>query len=228
MEITGQQTIAAPRQAVWDALLDPAVLQRCLPGCDRVEQTTPDRYQVVLTAAVGPLRARMSGTLQVTEAQPPQACTLVFEGQGGAVGFGSGRATVTLADAPEGTLLSYNTQAQVGGKLAQVGSRLIDSVARKLADDFFAALRRQLAPPAEASTPAAPNPPEAAAQPAAAAQAAAPAAAPAPALASAPAPAAVAPRGATATPTAQVPAWWLLVAALLGSAATLAGVLAAH
>ena len=104
-----------------------------------------DRFDVVIAAAVGPLRARFKGTLRITEARPPEACIMVFEGQAGAVGFGKGTSTVELTDTPKGTQLAYRAQAHVGGKLAQVGSRLLDNVAKKMSDDFFAALRRQLA-----------------------------------------------------------------------------------
>lgn len=221
MEITGTQLIAAPRLAVWQALNDPAVLKPCLPGCESVERAGADELLVVIAAAIGPLRARFKGRLQITEAQPPQSCVMVFEGQGGAVGFGKGRASVTLRETPEGTELAHAVKAEVGGKLAQVGSRLVDSVARKMSDDFFNALRAQLAPPAPAADPA----PSAAAAPVAApadASVAVPAAA-------APAPTAPSARAAATPPAPQpagpvmVPGWWLLVAAAVGSLATLAG-----
>lgn len=153
MNISGTQAIAASRQTVWDALNDPQVLLRCLPGCEKVERVADDRFDVVIAAVVGPLRAKFRGSLHIQEADPPQSCVMVFEGQGGAVGFGKGSSTVTLTQAPAGTNLSYVAQAQVGGKLAQVGSRMLDGVARKMSDDFFAKLRQQLAPPAAATAP---------------------------------------------------------------------------
>lgn len=148
MEITGTQTIAAPRQRVWDALNDPAVLKMSLPGCESVERTSPEEFKVVMAAAIGPLRARFNGVLRMSDIQAPDSCTMAFEGQGGAVGFGKGTSSVMLKAIDGATELTYSAQAQVGGKLAQVGSRLIDSVARKMADDFFKAFKAQLAPTA--------------------------------------------------------------------------------
>lgn len=220
MEIAGQQVLAATRDAVWAALNDPAVLQRCLPGCESVERTAPERFKVVIAAAIGPLRARMSGALQIADANAPASCTIVFDGQGGAVGFGSGRSAVTLTETPDGTLLAYTAQAQLGGKLAQVGSRLIDSIARKMADDFFGALRSELRPEA-----AAPSAPAAAAMPDAATPEAPPTSSRPAAQPPASSPQAPPNRASRDMPSPHlVPAWWLAVAALLGSATTLAGV----
>lgn len=147
MDIIGQQVIAASREVVWQALNDPLILKACLPGCESVERLNPEEFQVVIKTAIGPLRARFEGSLKITEARPPESCVMHFEGQGGAVGFGKGTSVVNLRETPEGTELSYEAKAQIGGKLAQVGSRLIDSVAKKMADDFFKALRLQLVPP---------------------------------------------------------------------------------
>lgn len=146
MQITGTQSIAATRDQVWSALNDPAILKGCLPGCESVERVTPELFRVVVVSAIGPLRARFNGNLQLTQARPPQSCVMVFEGQGGAVGFGKGQATVELDEVGNMTELRYSAQAQVGGKLAQIGSRLIDSVARKMSDDFFEAFRKLVAP----------------------------------------------------------------------------------
>jgi hypothetical protein len=148
MEILGSQIIPADKQTVWNALNNPEVLKNCLPGCESVELTAPDEFKVAITTAIGPLKAKFKGTLQVTQANPPESCVLVFEGQGGAVGFGKGSSQVTLTTVENGTELSYNAQAHVGGKLAQIGSRLIDSVAKKMSDDFFKAFNRELSPPA--------------------------------------------------------------------------------
>jgi hypothetical protein len=148
MEILGSQIIPADKQTVWNALNNPEVLKNCLPGCESVELTAPDQFKVAITTAIGPLKAKFKGTLQVTEANPPESCILVFEGQGGAVGFGKGSSKVTLTTVENGTELSYNAQAHVGGKLAQIGSRLIDSVAKKMSDDFFKAFNRELTPAA--------------------------------------------------------------------------------
>ncbi len=209
MEITGTQTVPAPRQAVWDALNDPGVLKACLPGCESVERTSPEEFRVVVAAAIGPLRARFNGVLRMTESHPPQSCTMVFEGQGGAVGFGKGSSDVTLNETPEGTELTYSAKAQVGGKLAQVGSRLIDSVARKMSDDFFKAFRQQLSPAAPAAPAAAP------------ARLAAAPKEPVPVSTSA------APLG-TASNAVMVPGWWLAVATVLGATVAIAGALLIH
>jgi carbon monoxide dehydrogenase subunit G len=154
MEITGQQIIAAPLQDVWNALNNPEVLKHCLPGCEKVEQVSPEEFHMLIKAAVGPLRASFKGVLRLTEANPPNACVMNFEGQGGAVGFAKGLSSVELTAVAEGTQLSYTAKVQIGGKLAQVGSRLIDSVAKKMADDFFKVFKEQLAPAqaTEAST----------------------------------------------------------------------------
>ena len=216
MDIIGQQVIPASRDAVWKALNDPQVLKACLPGCESVEQTSPEEFRVAIKAVIGPLRARFQGVLKIAEAQPPESCVMHFEGQGGAVGFGKGSAQVTLRETPEGTELSYEAKAQVGGKLAQVGSRLIDSVVKKMADDFFKAFRLQLAPPALVEAAAAvaesspkPNP-----------QSSALAKGPASAI-----PAASAPAAAGAI---LVPGWWLAPAALLGALLVIAGARLIH
>ncbi len=216
MEITGTQTIPAPRDVVWTALNNPEVLKKCLPGCESVEATTPEEFKVVVVTAIGPLRARFNGVLRMSEINAPESCVMVFEGQGGAVGFAKGSATVTLKAVAEGTELNYTAKAQIGGKLAQVGSRLIDSVAKKMSDDFFKAFRKQLAPPEDLAVAA--NSP--ATSTALATQDATPHAVAAPA--NAVAPSTSAPAASTAT---LVPGWWLIVAALVGSATTIAGAL---
>ena len=144
MEILGSQIIPANQQAVWDALNSPEVLKKCLPGCESVELVSPDLFKVIITAAIGPLKAKFNGTLNVTEAIAPNSCVLIFEGQGGAVGFGKGSSSVTLKTVEHGTELTYSAQAHVGGKLAQIGSRLIDSVAKKMSDNFFKAFNKEL------------------------------------------------------------------------------------
>lgn len=237
MEITGTQSIAASRQRVWEALNDPDILKRCLPGCESVLRTSAEEFKVVMAAAIGPLRARFNGVLRMSDVKAPASCTMVFEGQGGAVGFGKGNSSVTLAETDGQTELAYTAQAQVGGKLAQVGSRLIDSVARKMADDFFKAFKAQLAAPAAPAAlvedaavkaGAAPEPKQAVSAesgqtdgtvlPVASAVSAT--ASPAQSVAL------TAPLVAAGTPAqAMVPGWWLGVAAVLGSAMTLAGAL---
>ena len=139
MEMTGEQLIPLPQAETWKALNDPAVLKDCVPGCESIERTGDNEYEVVLTAKVGPVSAKFKGKMTVTESDPPRAYTLTFEGQGGAAGFAKGQASVSLAPQDGGTLLSYTAKASIGGKLAQVGSRLVDGVAKKLAGEFFAA-----------------------------------------------------------------------------------------
>ena len=199
MEIIGKQVIPVPRDVVWAALNNPEVLKACLPGCESVELTAPNEFKVAIKTVIGPLRARFQGSLRMSEVDAPSSCLMHFEGQGGAVGFGKGSANVALRDTPEGTELAYEARAQVGGKLAQVGSRLIDSVAKKMTDDFFKAFRLQLVP-AEAAPDSAKD------------KAAAPVAASAPAGAPSPAMAHAHPHD-----TTLVPGWWLAPAALLGA-----------
>jgi uncharacterized protein len=219
MEILGTQLIPAARNVVWDALNDPVVLRRCLPGCESVERVSAQEFKVVVATAIGPLRAKFNGALRMTEMDPPASCVMVFEGQGGAVGFGQGSANVELRESSGATELSYAAKAQVGGKLAQVGSRLIDSVARKMSDDFFKAFMKQFQaePPQAAAAPAAQADPVGAAALPAAAPPAVPSS-PVPALA----PAAASQAAAHGNGSTFVPGWWLAVAAVLGSALTIA------
>jgi carbon monoxide dehydrogenase subunit G len=146
MEIIGKQLIPMPTEVVWRALNNPEVLKACLPGCESVELVDENNFKVVIKTVIGPLRARFQGSLRMSEVNAPHSCLMHFEGQGGAVGFGKGSANVSLCQTPGGTELSYEARAQVGGKLAQVGSRLIDSVAKKMTDDFFKAFQLQLVP----------------------------------------------------------------------------------
>jgi len=133
---------------VWEALNDPEVLKACIPGCDSIEKLSDTEYKVAMTAAVGPVKAKFSGKLQLSDLNPPSSYSLAFEGSGGAAGFGKGGAQVSLAPEAGGTKLSYTAKATVGGKLAQVGSRLVDAAARKMADDFFSRFDATVAPPA--------------------------------------------------------------------------------
>jgi carbon monoxide dehydrogenase subunit G len=216
MEIIGKQVIPVPRDVVWAALNNPEVLKACLPGCESVELTATNEFKVAIKTVIGPLRARFQGSLRMSEVDAPSSCLMHFEGQGGAVGFGKGSANVALRDTPEGTELAYEARAQVGGKLAQVGSRLIDSVAKKMTDDFFKAFRLQLVP-AEAAPESATH--KAAAPVAASAPAAASTGASHGASASSTRAGAPSPATAQAHPhdTTLVPGWWLAPAALLGA-----------
>ncbi|HYL19695.1 MAG TPA: carbon monoxide dehydrogenase subunit G [Burkholderiales bacterium] len=164
MDITGEQIIPLPQQRVWEALNDPAILKACIPGCETMEKVSDSEYRVVMSASVGPVKAKFNGKLLLSDLNPPNSYALAFEGSGGAAGFGKGSSTVTLSPADGGTRLSYTAHATVGGKLAQVGSRLIDGVARKMADDFFAKFNQTIVPApvaAAGATAAAPAQPSA-------------------------------------------------------------------
>jgi carbon monoxide dehydrogenase subunit G len=143
MEMTGEQLIPLPQAATWMALNDPAVLKDCIPGCESIESVGDNEYEVVLTAKVGPVSAKFKGRMKVTDADPPRAYTLRFEGQGGVAGFAKGEAGVVLAPEGNSTRLSYTAKATIGGKLAQVGARLVDGVARQLAGKFFEAFSKR-------------------------------------------------------------------------------------
>jgi hypothetical protein len=139
MEMEGTRALAVTQQQAWQALNDPEVLKLCIPGCDKVEATGENRYAVGVAVKIGPVSARFNGKITLSEIQPPESYTITFDGQGGAAGFGKGVSQVRLtpqADGP-GCVLQYAVQAQVGGKIAQLGQRLIDGVARSMAEDFF-------------------------------------------------------------------------------------------
>lgn len=191
MEMTGERRIPAPRQRVWDALNDPEVLKASIAGCESLEQTDDGGFAATVTAKVGPVKAKFKGQVMLSDLNPPESYTISGEGKGGAAGFAKGGADVHLAEDGDETVLTYKVNATVGGKLAQIGSRLIDGVAAKMADDFFdkfgelvAAAPAVEAPPVEAPEappPAEPAPPPAEPAPPEAAPAEAPAAeAPAP------------------------------------------------
>ncbi len=137
MEMKGEQLIPAPQQVVWDALNDPEVLKACVPGCESIEKSGDNEYQVLMVARVGPVSAKFKGRLTLSDINPPSSYSISFEGQGGAAGFAKGSAQVRLSSEGAHTKLSYEVKANVGGKLAQIGSRLVDAAAKKVADDFF-------------------------------------------------------------------------------------------
>src|SRR6516162_3702154 len=153
MEMTGEYRISAPRQRVWEALNDPEVLKQCIPGCQSLEKVSDTEFNGRVVASVGPVRAAFGGKVTLSDLDPPQSYTISGEGSGGVAGFAKGGAKVNLAEEGAETLLTYDVQAQVGGKLAQIGSRLIDGVARKMANDFFGSFAAAVA--AEEPTPAA-------------------------------------------------------------------------
>ena len=137
MEMSGEQLVPAPQQTVWDALNNPDVLKACVPGCESIERSGDNEFQVLMVAKVGPVSAKFKGKLKLSDIRPPQSYSIGFEGQGGAAGFAKGGAQVRLSGAAGKTRLSYDVKASVGGKLAQIGSRLVDAAAKKVADDFF-------------------------------------------------------------------------------------------
>ena len=145
MEMTGEQLIPLPQQQTWEALNDTEVLKDCIPGCESITKTADDEYDVVLTAKVGPVSAKFKGKMKVSDVDAPRGYKLGFEGQGGVAGFAKGEATVALAPEGSSTRLTYAAKATVGGKLAQVGARLIDGVARQLAGKFFEAFEKRAA-----------------------------------------------------------------------------------
>jgi carbon monoxide dehydrogenase subunit G len=159
MDLTGQRHLSIDRGAAFAALNDPAVLKDCIPGCEAIERTGENQYVITIAAALGPVRASFRGKLEVEDAIPPESYTLRFEGQGGAAGFAKGMAKVRLVE-DNGTRMEYSVNVQVGGKLAQVGNRLIDSAARKLSEEFFTAFEKRVAtapaPASPAATPTAP------------------------------------------------------------------------
>jgi len=163
MEMTGEYRISAPRQRVWEALNDPEVLKQCIPGCQSLEKVSDTEFNGRVVASVGPVRAAFGGKVTLSDLDPPQSYTISGEGSGGVAGFAKGGAKVNLAEEGAETLLTYDVQAQVGGKLAQIGSRLIDGVARKMANDFFrsfaaAVVAEQPAPAAAEAAPTSPEP----------------------------------------------------------------------
>jgi len=174
MDMKGEYRIEAPRQQVWDALNDPEILKQSIPGCEEIVKTSDTEMTAKVTAKVGPVKAKFQGQVTLSDINPPESYTISGEGKGGAAGFAKGGAKVALAEDGEATILTYEVNANVGGKLAQIGSRLIDGTAKKMANDFFGTFATVVGGP--------PAAPAAAAEPAAAPAAApsAPAASPAP------------------------------------------------
>ena len=160
MDMTGEFRIPAPRQKVWDALNDPMILKQSIPGCEEIEKLSATEMAAKVTAKVGPVKARFGGKVTLSDLDPPNGYKITGEGTGGAAGFAKGGATVRLSDEGGSTRLNYTVEAHVGGKLAQIGSRLIDATARKMADDFFARFAEVVggppAAPIEVGTPMAP------------------------------------------------------------------------
>lgn len=216
MEMTGEQHIAAPRQRVWEALNDPEVLKACIPGCQSLEKEG-DRFNAVAEVKIGPIGARFKGTVQLSDLDPPSGYTIAGQGSGGVAGNARGSAKVRLTEDADGTLVSYDVDAEVGGRMAQLGGPIIDATAKQLATRFF----RQFGEIVEkGSAPAAPaaETPAVEPAPAAAGTAAAAPLAPSQATAPVPAPAHSAPAVATGSPWAWIVAVGIAVLAgfLLG------------
>lgn len=181
MEMSGEELINASRQEVWDALNDPDILQKSIPGCETVEKESDTAFAAKVKVKIGPVKATFNGHVTLSNIDAPNGYTISGEGKGGAAGFGKGGADITLKDADNGTLLAYDVTASVGGKMAQIGSRLIDGTAKKLAAEFFANFNEQVSAgsthiqdvpaeaeetaPAQTAAPIIPEEPEAAPAP---------------------------------------------------------------
>jgi hypothetical protein len=137
MDMQASRALAVTQQQAWDALNDPEVLKRCIPGCDKVEATGENQYAVGVSVKIGPVSAKFAGKITLSDIVPPHSYTITFDGQGGAAGFGKGNAQVTLTPAGTGCELAYVVHASVGGKIAQLGQRLVDGAAKGMAEDFF-------------------------------------------------------------------------------------------
>ena len=146
MTMTGEVQLPAPRQVVWEKLNDPDVLKATIPGCESLEKTSDTSFSAVAVTKIGPVKAKWKGKVRLMDLDPPNSYRIVGEGEGGVAGFAKGNAKVSLSDKDGGTLLSYDVEAQIGGKLAQLGQRLINSAAKKTADDFFVKFAAAVAP----------------------------------------------------------------------------------
>ncbi|MCK1394469.1 carbon monoxide dehydrogenase subunit G [Bradyrhizobium sp. 1] len=144
MTMTGEIQLAAPKERVWEKLNDPEVLKACIPGCEELEKTDDQGFRAVAKMKVGPVSARFRGKVSLSDLDPPHGYRISGQGEGGVAGFAKGGAKVDLAERDGGTLLSYQVDAQIGGKLAQLGQRLINGTAKKMADDFFARFAQTL------------------------------------------------------------------------------------
>jgi carbon monoxide dehydrogenase subunit G len=137
MTMSGEYQLPVPPQAVWEKLNDPATLKACIPGCEQLDKTSDTEFQAVATTKIGPVKAKFKGKVTLSDLDPPNSYKISGQGDGGVAGFAKGGATVKLAPKDGGTLLTYTVDAQIGGKLAQLGQRLINGAAKKVADDFF-------------------------------------------------------------------------------------------
>jgi len=154
MTMSGEVQLSAPREEVWAKLNDAEVLKACIPGCEELNKVSDTEFQAVATTKIGPGKAKFKGRVHLTDLDPPNGYKISGEGEGGVAGFAKGGATVVLTPKDGGTLLAYNVEAQIGGKLAQLGQRLVVGAAKKLADDFFQKFASAVgsAPPAAAAS----------------------------------------------------------------------------
>ncbi|MEM0988423.1 MAG: carbon monoxide dehydrogenase subunit G [Pseudomonadota bacterium] len=149
MEMSGERLIAAPRGVVWKALNDPEVLKACIPGCEEIEQTSPTELTAKVTQKVGPVKAKFTGQIELSDIVPEESYRISGTGKGGAAGGASGGAAVSLTETDDGTMLTYQAEAKVTGKIAQLGARLIDGFAKKMADQFFSRFQEVVEGPKE-------------------------------------------------------------------------------
>lgn len=161
MDMSGEYRISAPREDVWKALNDPEILKACIPGCESLEKTSDTEMAAVVTAKLGPAKATFKGAVTLSDLDPPKSYKITGQGKGGAMGFAKGGADINLTEDGDETILNYTATAQVGGKLAQLGSRLIDSSAKKMADTFFGNLAANFAADLENVSKEEPDPPSA-------------------------------------------------------------------
>jgi hypothetical protein len=164
MDMTGEYKIAAPRARVWAALNDPDVLRQAIPGCEELNKLSETELEATARAKIGPVSAKFKGKVVLSELNPPESYVLTGEGSGGAAGFAKGEAKVVLSSEGDATVLRYSVKATIGGKLAQIGQRLVDGAAKKMADEFFDKFADlaggKVAPPAEAKTSVPPQTPK--------------------------------------------------------------------
>ena len=172
MDMKGEYRITASREKVWDALNDPEILKQCIAGCEELDKTSDTEFTARVHTRIGPVSAKFTGKVELSEIDPPNGYRISGEGQGGVAGFAKGGAAVKLTEDGDATVLTYEANATVGGKLAQIGSRLIDATARKMADDFFGKFAAAVGEPAEAADAAEADTPAAVTAPAADAPAA--------------------------------------------------------
>jgi carbon monoxide dehydrogenase subunit G len=154
MTMSGEYQLAATREAVWQKLNDPAVLKECIPGCEQLDKTSDTEFEAVATVRIGPVKARFKGKVKLSDLDPPNGYRISGQGEGGVAGFAKGGAIVRLTPKDGGTLLSYDVDAQIGGKLAQLGQRLVNGASKKLADEFFQKFAANVASVGDAGAPA--------------------------------------------------------------------------